>query len=112
MGSWSLDRVWSRGPRRRFCFRCLQGGPREVTLCPDCGETLLDQGYCPICEDYWSLRVGVACPKHEVDLAPEAAGRGRVMESGQSTALVTVRSFARSGEAEAARLRLEAEGIP
>jgi hypothetical protein len=98
--------------RRHFCPRC-----REITrdgspLCAFCGESLVAQGYCRICETYWSLPEGAECPKHEVALEshpPQPEDWGR---PGVAPALATLGKFARPGQAEAIRIRLEAEGIP
>jgi hypothetical protein len=51
------------------------------------------------------------CPKHEVDLI-ERPPLLDVLEGEEAPPWVTVGTFADSAEAEATRLRLEAEGIP
>src|SRR3954469_10492020 len=52
----------------RFCPRCRKPGPDGEALCPECGETMLDRGFCHVCGRYWLLAVGAACPKHEIGL--------------------------------------------
>jgi hypothetical protein len=73
---------------------------------------MLDQGYCPVCEGDWKLPVGALCPKHDLELEPGPSTRAPRIDPAAGATLVTIRSFARAGEAEAARIRLEAEGIP
>jgi hypothetical protein len=101
-----LDRVV-----RRFCPRCgrTADGP---TLCPDCGETMSDRGYCAVCEGCWNLPPGADCPKHEIPLGVEPTAPIAIGPTGEAAELVTIGRFTRPGEAEALRLRLEAEGIP
>jgi hypothetical protein len=84
----------------------------ERRLCPECGETLIAQGYCPVCEDRWRLAVGAACPKHEVPL--EAGPETSVPPHGSREPISwrTVKVFANSLLAAVPRSRLEAEGIP
>jgi hypothetical protein len=95
-----------------YCPRCGRVGRGESTLCADCGEALARQGYCPVCEAYWPLAPGTPCPKHELALEAGATGTiaGRAETINQ--AWVTVKGFADALGAEAARIRLEAEGIP
>lgn len=65
-----------------------------------------------MCEGYWPLPEGAACPKHEVPLGPAAGGDERARGAqGGAVAWRAVGQFNRPAEAEAARLRLEAEGI-
>ncbi|HEV3166330.1 MAG TPA: hypothetical protein VGZ22_20055 [Isosphaeraceae bacterium] len=95
----------------RFCPSCREGQADGRVLCPCCGDTLIDQGYCPICEDYWRLSVGAECPKHEVELEPHVAAPTAPVRAGEPVSLVTIGTFTTSNEAEALRIRLEAEGI-
>src|SRR4051794_22117429 len=103
-----------RGPEvgPRFCPRCGRVGLVESNLCRDCGDKLLPQGYCAVCEAHWALAPGIACPKHDLALAELAPvpieGRSAVNDQ----AWVTVGSFLDALRAEAPRIRLEAEGIP
>jgi hypothetical protein len=102
------------GVRPRFCPRCGRFRPdaRETTLCPECGETLAEPGFCPVCERDWPLAVGAPCPKHDVALLADRTATGREFPGGEAADWVTVRSYHHPIEAEAARLRLDAEGIP
>jgi hypothetical protein len=96
----------------RFCPRCRARRPSAELLCGLCGEKLRDQGYCGICEEFWLLPTGAECPKHEVTLDDRPHAQEAWSESGEPTQLVTVGTFANTGRADAARIRLEAEGIP
>src|SRR5262249_1799948 len=103
-----------REPTPRFCPRCQQqtSGRLEPTSCPYCGDPLVPQGYCPVCEDYLRLPVGAICPKHDLVLESEAPPRPRFHIDGKPFRWVTISQFADSLAAEAPRIRLEAEGIP
>jgi hypothetical protein len=104
----------SSGVRPLFCPRCGRFRPdaRETTLCPQCGETLAEPGFCPVCERDWPLAVGASCPKHDLALLADRPAVGRDLPFGEASAWVTVRAYNHPIEAEAARLRLDAEGIP
>src|SRR4051812_40960783 len=98
MDRWGEDPPTGQKPgaRPRFCPRCRRAD-REggTTLCAECGETLLPQGYCSTCEDYWPLAAGIPCPKHEVALE-EGAPRRAVLPTGQNSPVprwVTVGTF-------------------
>ena len=52
------------------------------------------------------------CPKHDVVLESDESGRALHTSSGNPVSWVTVTRFPHSLAAEAARIRLEAEGIP
>ena len=96
----------------RYCARCGGAGRGEGPLCVDCGETLRDRGYCPICEGFWKLDPGADCPKHEVELIDEAPRSEAFDDLGGRASLVTVATFSHPNQANAPRIRLEAEGIP
>ena len=97
----------------RYCPRCRIEGKADGPLCVECGETLRDQSYCPTCEGFWKLDAGADCPKHEVELLDEAPAPPEVFGSpGERTSLVTVATFSHPNQANAPRIRLEAEGIP
>ena len=98
------------GPR--FCPRCGRGSEPGAALCADCGERLVGQGYCPICERFLRLRAGSACPKHEVELEPGPSRQDYPPPGSTATRWVTVETFGDALKAEAPRIRLEAEGIP
>jgi hypothetical protein len=114
----SSDRAVSRpelaaGPR--FCPRCgLDVGDESSRgdLCPRCGEILVTKGYCAVCEDFWPLPAGSPCPKHEVPLDAMAPHSSPELSTGPASRWVTVTTFADAMQAEAPRIRLEAEGIP
>ena len=101
---------WQGGTR--FCPRCDREGKPYAILCVNCGDRLVGQGYCPICERFWRLPVGAACPKHEVDLEDEPSRPEFPLATGPGTRWVTVETFGDALKAEAPRIRLEAEGIP
>ena len=97
-------------PPPRFCPRCGKAAENTSNLCVLCGETLADQGYCSVCESFRLQRPGEPCVKHEVSLDagpsdPAAVASARVD-------WVTLATFSQVAEAGAARIRLEAEGIP
>jgi hypothetical protein len=108
--TWAGDDVGIALPR--YCPRCDRDAGGVEDLCKHCGERLVDQSYCPICERFWRRTAGSACPKHEVpleDRPPESAFEG----TGKPAARwVTVGTFSDALKAEAPRIRLEAEGIP
>ncbi len=99
-------------PAPRFCERCGREGGADLVLCPDCGETLFDQGYCSICERFRKQAVGSPCPKHEVELGEGPPPPLAFGAPGDRTSLVTVATFSHPNQANAPRIRLEAEGIP
>ena len=99
-------------PRPRFCPRCDRDGPDEATLCPHCGDRLAAKGFCPICHARLRLPAGAACPKHDVPLDVDPPAADPSVPSEAVADWVTVGAYSRPGEAEARRLRLEAEGIP
>jgi len=72
---------------------------------------LLPQGYCLVCEEHWTLSPGETCPKHDVPLELQSeTSKERATE--ERNTWVVAATFADDTEAEAKRLRLEAEGIP
>lgn len=91
-----------------YCPRCQRPSGRGATLCADCGERLLVQGYCPICERFWARPVGSDCPKHDVPLDDRPPARAPA----EGARWVTAGLYADALKAEAPRIRLEAEGIP
>lgn len=94
----------------RYCPRCDQAAEPLLTLCATCGERLVEQGHCLICERSWRLPVGAACPKHETALGERPPEREAVAVA--ASRWVTVGRFVDAMKAEAPRIRLEAEGIP
>lgn len=101
-----------RGPRYCPSCRFVEGDDFEGYLCPECGRTLIPQGYCPVCEDRWRLGVGALCPKHDVVLEDVPARSSEPMLSGSSVSWITMAQFPNSLAAAVPRSRLEAEGIP
>ncbi|MFO0950778.1 MAG: hypothetical protein U0835_06405 [Isosphaeraceae bacterium] len=99
----------------RFCPRCRrdrkQGFGHAHGLCEQCGETLQDQTYCTVCENWWCLPAGADCPKHEIPLE-EGHFIAADLARGTPVDWVTLETFADEVAAQAMRLRLEAEGIP
>jgi hypothetical protein len=96
----------------RYCPRCRAAGRPEERLCVECGETLRPQAYCAICEGFWKLDPGTDCPKHDVELLEDAPRCEVFLGPGDRASLVTVATFSHPNEANAPRIRLEAEGIP
>jgi hypothetical protein len=97
----------------RFCPDCGQARvSTDGDLCGRCGATVLVQGYCPICESRLRLPVGATCPKHDVKLLSDDAESRPLLADDASIAWITVKRFPDSLTVAAARIRLEAEGIP
>lgn len=98
----------------RFCPDCGRpaGVSTEGALCEHCGSTLAIQGYCPICESRVRRPVGELCPKHDVPLLAEEEEERPRLPDGSPISWVTVKRFPDSLAVSAARIRLEAEGIP
>jgi hypothetical protein len=97
-----------------FCTGCGKV-PRPATgimACPSCGDRLIPQGFCPVCEHHLRQPVGTPCPKHEIPLEAGAPARPRFDDSGKPLKWATVARYSDSMAAEAPRIRLEAEGIP
>jgi predicted RNA-binding Zn-ribbon protein involved in translation (DUF1610 family) len=88
----------------RFCPSCNRqpGGDHESRLCPDCGEALIPRGYCPVCERFLTLAIGVLCPKHDIPLEQAPPPPTEPLAELLHVAWVTV---------TVTRSRLEAEGI-
>ena len=104
----------STGPGPSFCSGCGKLPPQGpgVQACPSCGDRLILQGFCPVCECYLRLPVGSACPKHDLPLEARAPVRPQLDDAGKPLKWVTVGQFSDSMAAEPPRIRLEAEGIP
>ncbi len=94
-----------------FCPSCGRVEANDQRLCPHCGERRTPAGFCGICEDYWPLPVGTLCPKHEVELEPTEVPDHDELAGPGAPPWVTVATFADNLQAEAPRIRLEAEGI-
>jgi hypothetical protein len=103
-----------RGAGPRFCRSCRTAVRADLDrdLCPECGGTVIPQGYCPVCEDHWRLPVGALCPKHEIALGTRLQPAAARALADRAVAWVKVWEFPTSVAAAAARIRLEAEGIP
>ena len=102
----------ARSSPPRYCPR-LQGGRtlrgpalRRVRRDPPPARLLAT------CERFWKLDPGTECPKHDVELLDEAPPAEAFGSLGERAMLVTVATFSHPNEANAPRIRLEAEGIP
>lgn len=113
------------GPQRRtvsaknlplFCPRCRKARQPLASFmtatCRECGEGLIAQGYCPVCESFWPLAAGTLCPKHDIELEAEPPPRIRADAAEAPFRWVTVGRFSDASAAQAPRIRLESEGIP
>ena len=95
-----------------FCPRCLADGFSDEGLCRACGEVVIPSGYCPTCEAFWKRPIGADCPKHDAPLEDAPPPPGPLGTPGQSAERwVTVATYSHPNEANAPRIRLEAEGI-
>jgi len=83
----------------------------EGPLCQECGERLISQGYCSVCEDYWRLPANALCPKHDIVLEDGPPPASEPIADGQSWSWVTVKVYPDTLAAAVPRSRLEAEGI-
>jgi hypothetical protein len=101
-------------PAPGFCPRCRKSfaGSSRLAICPTCGDRLIPEGYCSVCEDYWLLPVGVPCPKHDLPLDALGPPGLRFDLQGVPVRWVTISHLTDSLAAEPPRIRLEAEGIP
>ena len=106
------SRGGSRVPQICPKCRCVYRNGGDDLLCPECGETMITQGYCPVCERYLPLNGRWLCPKHEIEL--EAFDPASVTRriGACSVSWVTVGVYPDSQSTAAPRIRLEAEGIP
>ncbi len=96
-----------------YCPRCGRADhDPDQALCQSCGDRLAAKGYCPVCESFLAQPVGAICPKHELELEapPPIPATDAPMMVG--VGWTPVRVFGDSIGVAAARIRLEAEGIP
>lgn len=101
------------GTEPTFCPRCIAAGEQGRGLCPNCGEAVVPCGYCSTCEAFWNRPIAAACPKHEVELEAAPPTREPLGDPGRPTERwVTVATYGHPNEANAPRIRLEAEGVP
>jgi putative signal transducing protein len=98
----------------RFCQGCgLDDFDNFAgSLCPECGDSLLAKGYCPVCEKHLPQVPGSLCPKHDLELEESAPEQTVRVEDGTYVPWVTVSVFPNSVTAAILQSRLEAEGIP
>jgi hypothetical protein len=97
----------------RYCPFCKRAAPDlpGIDSCPECGEPLEKQGFCPVCDNLLLLPPGKMCPKHDVKLEdPSLADEAD--ENQDASSWVTLETYADDTTARACRLRLESEGIP
>ena len=80
--------------------------------CPECGDSLREKAYCPVCERYWPLDRGALCPKHDIELEGPPEEPAPPEEAGPYVPWVTAAVYPTVAEASILRGRLEAEGIP
>ena len=96
----------------KFCPRCRRDARPDTTLCEACGERLIEQGYCSVCEHFWRLPARSLCPKHEIELEESPPPAEFSAAGVDAERWVTVGTFSDAMKVEALRIRLEAEGIP
>ena len=103
----------STEPEPTFCPRCRAEGRPNHPLCPECGERVEPRGYCPTCEGFWKLSLGADCPKHDIPLDSAPPPPSFPGDPGRrAERWVTVADYVHPNEANAPRIRLEAEGVP
>jgi hypothetical protein len=97
----------------RFCPNCKNAALQDYDdlLCPVCGDPVLPQGYCYVCESFWRLAVDDLCPKHDIALEAGPPASNEPITTDQMVSWVTVKEFPDSLSAAIPRSRLEAEGI-
>ena len=103
---------FSNEPSPTFCSKCRADGFSGEAMCRSCGDLVAPRGYCSTCEAFWKLAVGEDCPKHDVpleDAPPPLEPLG--IPGNQAERWVTVATYNHPNEANAPRIRLEAEGI-
>jgi hypothetical protein len=100
-------------PGRWFCPACRLDEFHDLIqpTCPECGDSLRNKGYCPVCERHWSLPPGELCPKHDLELELTAVTPEPPQER-EYVPWVTAAVFPSSAAAAIVQSRLEAEGIP
>jgi predicted RNA-binding Zn-ribbon protein involved in translation (DUF1610 family) len=98
----------------RVCTGCKRTYRNDdsLALCPHCGDEVIAQGFCPVCERYVPRPVGSLCPKHDIELDESPPIDERAASDGSAVSWVTVGRFEHSQAVAAPRIRLEAEGIP
>lgn len=95
-----------------FCPNCRQTNRNEEqVLCPNCGDRLVPQGFCPVCERYLLLTADDLCPKHDIPLEEAPETPEAPVADDRTINWVTVKEFPNSLAAAIPRSRLEAEGI-
>lgn len=101
-------------PTPRFCSGCRKAvrDADPSSLCEHCGDRLVEQGYCPVCEGFWTLAPGAPCPKHEIELESPEAEPTENEPVDPFIKWVEVARFSDSLACQPPRIRLEAEGIP
>ncbi len=104
----------SSHPGPRFCQGCGRDDFDNFagSLCPECGDSLLAQGYCPVCERHLPQVPGSLCPKHDLELEEAPPEQAVAVEAGAYVPWITVSVFPDHMTAAILRSRLEAEGIP
>ena len=96
-----------------YCPRCGGLGDSDGGICRQCGETLIPCGYCSTCEAFWRRPLAEPCPKHDVALEDAPPPLEPLGTPGQvAERWVTVATYGHPNEANAPRIRLEAEGVP
>lgn len=106
-----MSRTSTSRPIPWFCPSCLKTGadaPKD-DLCAHCGDRVVAQGYCPVCEDFQPREAGALCPKHDLPLEDEAPAPAWSRATGP---WVMVARYTDALACQAPRIRLEAEGIP
>jgi hypothetical protein len=100
-------------PGHWFCPGCGLDDFRDLVqpTCPECGDSLREKGYCPVCERTLSLEAGELCTKHDLELE-SIPGEIESSASPEYVSWVTAAVFPSSSTAAILRGRLEAEGIP
>ncbi|HEU5115849.1 MAG TPA: hypothetical protein VFT74_04165 [Isosphaeraceae bacterium] len=96
----------------RFCPSCRKRARTDSALCAECGDRLIEQGYCSICDREWVLPIGALCPKHDIPLESHQTRAPDEFPLDHETTWVEVARFAQPSTAIAPRLRLDSEGIP
>ena len=76
-------------PAPGFCSRCRKSfsGSFGLAICPTCGDRLIPEGYCPVCEDYWAASCRRTLPQARSAARRSGAAQAPVRGPGEARPL-------------------------